>query len=101
MGSLKTMAVTTAPAAQNAAAAQPAPTTSEDLWNEAVKLLRPGDNEEIRFKETDKLTVLDKDLIAAKEKREQCKDRQWKYKKRDGTVIVLRDVFDKDGEVSE
>jgi hypothetical protein len=75
--------------------AQVTPTASEDLWGDAVKLLRPGDNEEIRLQEGDKLTVLGEVLTAAKEKREQCKDRQWKYKKRDGTVIVLRDVFDK------
>ena len=60
-----------------------------------MKLLRPDDGEVTRLQKADKLTVLDEVLIAAKEKREQCEDRQWKYKKRDGTVIVLRDLFNK------
>jgi len=74
---------------------QPPPNSTEDLWSEAVKLLRPEDDEQIHFQTTDKLTVLDEVLTLTKEKREQCKDRQWKYRKSDGSVIVLRDVFDK------
>ena len=89
------MASPTPTAAQNPPAAEATPTASEDLWNEAVKLLHPDDSEEIRLQKADKLTVLGEVLTVAKEKREQCKERQWKYKKRDGTVIVLRDVFDK------
>jgi hypothetical protein len=34
-------------------------------------------------------------LTAAQEKRERCIERQWKYKKSDGTTVILRDVFDK------
>jgi hypothetical protein len=86
----QTLAITQAPSVN-----QLPPNSTEDLWSEAVKLLRPDDDEQIRLQTADKLTVLDEVLTAAKEKREQCKDRQWKYKKSDGSVIVLRDVFDK------
>ncbi|KUJ19467.1 uncharacterized protein LY89DRAFT_491450 [Mollisia scopiformis] len=80
-------------------AAGPSPATEQksgdDLWSEAVKLLRPGDEEQLRLEKADKLPVLEEVLAAAIKKRERCKDRQWRIKKRDGTVIVLRDVFDK------
>jgi hypothetical protein len=78
----------TVPVAQTADA-------SEDLWSEALKLLRPDDEEKLRLKAAGKLTVLNEVLKAAEEKREQCKDRQWKIKKKNGSIIVLRDVFDK------
>jgi hypothetical protein len=83
------------PATQNPLITHPTPNATEDLWSDAIKLLRTDDGEELRLEAADKLTVLSEVLIAAKEKRDQCKDRQWKYKKSDGTVIVLRDVFDK------
>lgn len=41
------------------------------------------------------MTVLSEVLAAAQEKREQCIERRWKYKRSDGTTIVLREVFDK------
>ncbi|RFU27471.1 hypothetical protein B7463_g8880, partial [Scytalidium lignicola] len=68
---------------------------SDELWTAAVKLLNPDDEAQIRLQNTNKLTVLDEVLAAAIEKRERCKDRQWKIKRRDGTIIVLRDVFDR------
>lgn len=80
---------------QTLSATQATPNATEDLWSEAIKLLRTDDGDEIRLKVADKLTVLGEVLTAAKEKQDQCKDRQWKYKKSDGTVVVLRDVFDK------
>lgn len=90
------MAAHAAPTAQSNPPAIPLTSNAtEDLWSEAVKLLHPDDNEQIRLQTADKLTVLSEVLTAAKEKSEQCKDGQWKYNKSDGTVIVLRDVFDK------
>jgi len=83
------------PDTQNPLVTQPTPDATEGLWSEAIKLLRADDREEIRLKAAEKLTVLEEVLTAAKQKRDQCKDRQWKYKKSDGTVIVLCDVFDK------
>lgn len=70
-------------------------TASDDLWNEAVKLLSVDDEQQIRLKEADKLSVLSEVLDATVKKQDRCKDRQWRFKKKDGTVIVLRDVFDK------
>jgi len=84
-----------AQATSDSLAAAADPKSSGDLWNEAIKVLRPDDEEQIRLEKANKITVLSEVLTAAIEKRERCKDRQWKFKKRDGTVIVLRDVFDK------
>jgi len=67
----------------------------KDLWSEAIELLRPEAAEEVRLKETDKLIVLNEVLAAANEKKQQCKDKQWKYTRSNGTVIVFRDIFDK------
>jgi hypothetical protein len=83
------------PATQNPPVAHPTSNAIADLWSEALELLRVDDSEQIRLKAAGKLTVLSEVLTAAKGKRDQCKDRQWKYKKRDGKVIILRDVFDK------
>ncbi|ETS73751.1 hypothetical protein PFICI_14697 [Pestalotiopsis fici W106-1] len=77
---------TTIPSAQS---------SSESLWAEALDLLHAEDGERLRLLAAEKITVLDEVLEAAKEKRQQCQDGQWKYKKSDGTVVVLRDVFDK------
>lgn len=68
---------------------------SDDLWGAALELLQPDDKERIRLRSEDKVTVLSEVLAGALEKREQCKDRQWKLKRINGKVIVLRDVFDK------
>jgi len=93
MASEKTAPVAQATSDSPAAAADQK--SSDDLWSEAIKVLRPDDEEQIRLEKTDKITVLSEVLTAAIEKRERCNDRQWKFKKRDGTVIVLHDVFDK------
>jgi len=88
----------TAPVAQatsDSPAAAADPKSSDDLWSEAIKVLRPDDEEQIRLEKADKITVLSEVLTAAIGKRERCKDRQWEFKKRNGTEIVLRDVFDK------
>ena len=41
------------------------------------------------------MIVLNEVLAAANEKKQQCKDKQWKYTRSNGTVIVFRDIFDK------
>jgi hypothetical protein len=42
-----------------------------------------------------KLELLNEVLAAAKEKREQCIRRQWRYKRSNGETVILRDLFDK------
>jgi hypothetical protein len=42
-----------------------------------------------------KLHVLAEVLAAANEKKDQRRDKQWKYTRSNGTTIVFRDIFDK------
>lgn len=58
-------------------------------------MLGPEVAEQVRLKQTDKLIVLQEVLAAANEKQQQCKDKQWKYTRSNGKVIVFRDIFDK------
>ncbi|KAI9764645.1 MAG: hypothetical protein M1840_008142 [Geoglossum simile] len=73
-------------------ASQP-PSDREDIWEEALQSLKVEDQELVRLKSTDKLSVLTETLDAAKGKREQCREKQWKYKRSDGSTVVLHDLF--------
>jgi hypothetical protein len=69
--------------------------SSEDLWSEAIKLLRPEAQDEVRLSQADKLVVLNEVLADAREKRQQCKDKQWRYTRSNGKTILFRDIFDR------
>lgn len=69
-----------------------------DLWQKAVSTL----DEDIRDMIYDSLIEPDNrhlaiDMVAreSRERRKQCLKQRWKIKKRNGDVIVLRDVFEK------
>ncbi|KAH8432427.1 uncharacterized protein LDX57_010063 [Aspergillus melleus] len=66
-----------------------------DLWVEAIQQLDDDDKSLIWPHATDNLTVLDDVLTSAKERQEECKQKRWKYKRRDGREVELRGVFDK------
>lgn len=66
-----------------------------DLWVEAIKELDDEDKSLIWPHVTEKLTVLDDVLASAKERQAECEKKRWKYKKRDGTEVELRQIFDK------
>lgn len=65
----------------------------ENIWEEALQSLKVEDQELVRLKSTDKLSVLTETLDAAKGKREECREKQWKYKRSDGSTVVLHDLF--------
>lgn len=69
--------------------------SAQDLWSEAIKLLRPEAQDEIRLNQTDQLVVLNEVLADAREKRQQCKDKQWRYTRSNGKTIFFRDIFDR------
>jgi hypothetical protein len=64
-------------------------------WDEAILLLHPEAAEEFRLKKDDKLHVLAEVLAAANEKKDQMRDKQWKYTRSNGKTVVFRDIFDK------
>jgi hypothetical protein len=73
----------------------PVTRTSDDLWSEAVQSLNTVDKAFIDFQRSDRRAVLEDVLQAAEIKRLQCLRQRWKIKKKNGEVIILRDVFEK------
>ncbi|PKS11690.1 hypothetical protein jhhlp_001678 [Lomentospora prolificans] len=68
---------------------------SEDLWHEAVELLSDELRGSLDAQPGNHRDILEVVLFDARQKRELCLARRWKIKKRNGDVIILRDVFDK------
>ena len=69
-------------------------TSSNDLWLKAIESLAPEERSSINFS-YDKLTILtdiEKETKAAHQKSEQQK---WCYRRRNGSRVVLADVFGK------
>ncbi|PYH89040.1 hypothetical protein BO71DRAFT_118923 [Aspergillus ellipticus CBS 707.79] len=67
----------------------------EELWAEAIEQLDDEDKKRIWLHTDDKSAVLDDVLASAKERQEECRQKRWKYKRRDGSEVELRIVFDK------
>ena len=44
---------------------------------------------------TDKLAILDNILEHIERKKQACLEKRWKYHKKNGDVIIIRDVLDK------
>ncbi|KAH6680268.1 hypothetical protein B0J14DRAFT_648647 [Halenospora varia] len=71
---------------------------ADDLWQEALDSLR----DELRSilildssQQHDRRAILEIVLFEATQKRKQCLAKRWKITKRNGDVIILRDVFEK------
>jgi hypothetical protein len=70
-------------------------TRSDDLWAEAIAQLSDEDKCNIDFSCPDKLNAV-ADLYAFAEKsKKKCIDKRWKYTRRSGETVILRDVFEK------
>lgn len=70
-------------------------TLSQRRWETALKRLDNDRAQVLVSNTTDRLDLLNRVQQGAEEKREICKDKAWKYKTGDGSVIILRDVMDK------
>ena len=66
-----------------------------DLWGEAVRRLDEIDKQQIDFYQPDKRIVLDELLKIVDEKKRLCDAKQWKYKRKNGDIVVLRESLDK------
>lgn len=64
-------------------------------WEEAIQLLHLDAAEEIRLKNDEKLDTLAEVLAAANGKRDQMKDKEWRYTRSNGTTVVFRDIFER------
>lgn len=68
---------------------------STDLWNAAAVSLSEEDKLSIDFSRDNKHAILQDILATAEIKRQTCMKKRWKYKRRNGDVIILRDVCEK------
>jgi ankyrin repeat protein len=65
-----------------------------DLWNEALKVLSLDDQLAIGAQKGDKAEILERLLAVTDEKKELCLKKRWKYRKKDGDIII-RDQLEK------
>jgi hypothetical protein len=63
-----------------------------DLWEKAIQQLDPADRDKIRGQDQQG-TALETVLFSAQSKQVECERKHWKYKKRDGSEVELRQVF--------
>ena len=68
---------------------------SKNLWDEAVASLNDEDQVVFDFSRSDKTAILEDILTAAEIKRQACMQKRWKFKRKRGDSIILRDVFEK------
>jgi hypothetical protein len=70
-------------------------TPSQDLWNKALDTLDVELKNGFGLTQISRVNVLSKALKEAQQKRQLCAQKRWTFKKRNGEVIVLRDVVEK------
>lgn len=61
----------------------------------AVQALSPEDKQQFDFSRVDRSVILNDVLAVVTAKRQTAMEKRWKYTKRNGDVIILRDVFEK------
>jgi hypothetical protein len=69
--------------------------SSQTLWEKALATIDPDLQAAIDFKSTAKTDVAAAALRTAKEKRDICLRKRWRYRKSDGKDLILRDLLDK------
>lgn len=60
-----------------------------------MEALSDDDKQQIDFNQSDKRAILNDLLSVVEEKKQLCMDKLWKYKKKDGDVVILRDSLEK------
>ncbi|TGO19455.1 hypothetical protein BTUL_0004g00930 [Botrytis tulipae] len=75
----------------------PQRTVAEKRWHQAWESLKEEDKDEIKLDptRTGYLDILQDIHNLATEKKELCIQKAWKYKKNNGTTIIVRDLFEK------
>ena len=53
------------------------------------------EKQDIDFNRDDKLAILKDVVVAVGEKKELCLNRRWRFRRRSGEYVVLRDVLEK------
>lgn len=68
---------------------------AEAFWNKALEALRPDDREQLLSTRLGPLDSLDGLLSDIRTKRDMAHLKRWRFKRSDGTIIIMRDVFEK------
>ncbi|KAK2775329.1 ankyrin repeat protein [Colletotrichum kahawae] len=73
----------------------PSGTINPNLWDIARKQLTTAEEAQLAKAVVDNNNLTEQLLELVQEKKQQCMDRRWKFKRSNGDVIVIRDVFEK------
>ena len=68
---------------------------SDDLWSKALDTLDAELRDSLVLTRASRSHVLSKALTEAQEKKKVCMQKGWKFEKRNGETIILRDVVEK------
>lgn len=75
---------------------QPGPVHNHvDLWQKALYTLDESVKKNLSYNKHNKSKMVGIAIKVAQEKKELCIERQWKYTRTNGKVIILRDVVEK------
>ncbi|KAL8645974.1 MAG: hypothetical protein Q9210_006409 [Variospora velana] len=66
-----------------------------ELWTKAVGTLSDEDKQSIDFSRVDKPAILSDVLHAADQKKQTCMQKRWKFTKKNGEIVIIRDVCEK------
>ena len=66
-----------------------------DTWSKAIDNLHPDDRKHFPVSQSDPRSIVAGILKEARAKRATAHQKQWRFTKSDGSVIILRDVFGK------
>lgn len=70
---------------------------SAELWKKALETLPEDDRQAIVALQlgSSKRSIVAEVLKGAQTKRDVVLEKRWKYKKNDGSIVIVRDVFEK------
>jgi len=68
---------------------------AESLWDKAAEKLEDNGLQHIDLRRSDRRAVLRDLLNVVAEKKRICEEKQWKYTKRNGDVVIIRDSLNK------
>ena len=66
-----------------------------DFWTKALQNLHPDDRKHFSVLQSDPQKILAEILKEARAKRDAAHEKRWKFKKSNGSVVIIRDVFEK------
>ena len=78
---------------QKSSSIQPSDCQQRTCWQEATSRLSDTDKALLDFSNQD--NILDGGIATVKQERDICQQRHWKFKRKNGQHIILRDVCEK------